>query len=101
MIRRVIIRPEAKRDLREAKDWYRSTSRELSNDFVRRVDDAIALARERPLAFQIGQRTFRRVLLHRFPYALFYHSGDDRIVVVAILHQARNPEILQSREVRS
>jgi plasmid stabilization system protein ParE len=98
MIRRVIIRPEAKRDLREAKAWYRNISRELGNDFVRRIDDAIALVQERPLAFQIVQRTFRRILLHRFPYALFYHASESRIVVVAVLHQARDPGVLESRE---
>ena len=98
MIPRVIIRPEAKRDLREAKKWYRNISRELGDDFVRRVDEAIALAKERPLAFQVVYRTFRRILLHRFPYALFYHAGEDRIVVVAVLHQARDPELLARRE---
>ncbi|HET8773460.1 MAG TPA: type II toxin-antitoxin system RelE/ParE family toxin [Thermoanaerobaculia bacterium] len=97
MIRRVIVRREAKQDLREAKAWYRGISRELGRNFVRRIDDAIALARERPLAFQIVHRTFRRILLHRFPYALFYHAGEDRIVVVAVLHQARDPEILETR----
>ena len=98
MIRKVIIRFEAKQDLREAKAWYGNISSELGRDFVRRIDDAIALALERPLAFQIVHRTFRRVLLHRFPYALFYHAGDDRIIVVAVLHQARDPEILDSRK---
>ena len=97
MTRRVIIRSEAKKDLREAKAWYRTISRELARDFVRRIDDAIALACERPLAFQVVHRTFRRILLHRFPYALFYHPGEDRIVVVAVLHQARDPEILETR----
>jgi plasmid stabilization system protein ParE len=98
MIRKVIIRPEARRDLREAKTWYRNISPELRDDFVRRVDDAITLAKERPLAFQTVHRTFRRILLHRFPYALFYHAGEDRIVVVGVLHQARDPETIQSRE---
>lgn len=98
MIRKVIIRPEAKLDLREAKTWYRNISRELRDDFVRRVDDAIALAKETPLAFPIVHRTFRRVLLHRFPYALFYHAGEDRVVVVGVLHQARDPETIESRE---
>ena len=73
MIRQAIIRRDAKRDLHEAKAWYRKIFRALAIDFVRRVDDAIALARERPLAFEVVHRTFRRVLLHRFPYALFYH----------------------------
>jgi len=62
------------------------------------VDDAIALAKERPLTFPIVHRTFRRILLHRFPYALFYHAGGDLIVVVGVLHQARDPETMPSRE---
>jgi len=98
MIRRVIIRAEAKRDLRDAKSWYQNISPDLKRDFVRRIDDAIALAQERPLAFQIVHRTFRRILIHRFPYALFYHASEDRIVVVAVLHQARDPELLEDRQ---
>ena len=98
MIRKVIIRREAKRDLSEARAWYRNISRELANDFVRRIDEAIALAQERPLAFQLVHRTFRRVLVHRFPYALFYHADETRIIVVAVLHQARDPETLESRQ---
>ena len=98
MTRRVIIRREAKRDLREAKTWYRDISRQLANDFIHRIDEAIALAQERPLAFQLVHRTFRRILVHRFPYALFYHADETRIVVVAVLHQARDPETLESRQ---
>lgn len=99
MIRKVIIRSEAKRDLREAKSWYQNISPELKRDFVRRIDDALTLAKDRPLAFQIVHRTFRRVLVHRFPYAVFYHVGDDRIIIVAVLHQARDPELLEQRHL--
>lgn len=98
MIRKIIVRPEASIDLREARNWYRNVSPELGSDFVRRVDDAIALVKERPEAFAIVHRTFRRILLHRFPYALFYHASEDRIVVVAVLHQARGPETIEARE---
>jgi len=77
--------------------WYRRISHELANDLVRRVDEAITLAIERPDAFQVVIRTFRRILLHRFPYALFSHADEHRIVVVAVLHQARDPEVLDSR----
>ena len=97
MTRSVIVRPEAKRDLREAKTWYGNISAELKADFVKKVDNAVALARERPLAYQIVLRTFRRVLIQRFPYALFFHADEDRIVVVAVLHQARDPELLDAR----
>lgn len=93
----VIIRPEAKQDIREARTWYQEISPEFGNAFLRRLDQAIALAQEHPLAFPLYRRAFRRVLLHRFPYAVFYHVGDQRIVIVAVLHQARDPEILAMR----
>lgn len=99
MMLRVIIRPEARRDLHAALVWYRQSSRELSVDFVQKVDDAIALIQNWPFAHPIVLRTFRRVLLQRFPYALFYHHDPDRIVVVAILHQARDPKVLASRKI--
>lgn len=95
MIERVIVRARAKRDIREASVWYRNISSDLGNDFLASVDDAISLARRHPLAFHLVHRTFRRVLLRRFPYALFYQLGDDRIIVVAVLHQARDPQVLR------
>lgn len=59
------------------------------------VDEAISLVQKQPLAFRLVHRTFRRVLLRRFPYALFYQFEEDRIVVVAVLHQARDPRVLR------
>ena len=97
MIETVIIRPLAKQDIREARKWYRRISALLAEDFLAAVDDAIRLVQERPFAFPIMHRSFRRILLRRFPYALFFHPEADRIVVVAILHQARDPNILAGR----
>jgi toxin ParE1/3/4 len=93
----VIVRPEAKGDIREARAWYHEISPEFANAFMGRLDQAIALAQEHPLAFPALHRKFRRVLLRRFPYAVFYQVGDQRIVIVAVLHQARGPEILATR----
>ena len=93
----VIIRPEVNQDIREARTWYQEISPEFGNAFVRRLDQAIALAQKHPLAFPLVRRTFRRVLLRRFPYAVFDHVGGQRIVIIAVLHQARDPEILATR----
>jgi toxin ParE1/3/4 len=95
MIKRIIVKPRATRHIREGRLWYGGISRELADDFLNSVDEAISLAQIHPLAFPIAHRTFRRVLLRRFPYALFYQFADDRIVVVAVLHQARDPRVLR------
>jgi len=97
MIERVIVRRLAKQDIREARTWYRKISPLLGEDFIAALNRAMAVIREHPLAFQVVHRTFRRILLHRFPYALFYHAEKERIVIVAVLHQSRDPETLEQR----
>jgi|ERR1041385_7204334 len=97
MIERVIVRRLAKQDIRQARSWYRKISQVLADDFLIELNRAIGVIREHPLAFQVVHRTFRRILLHRFPYALFYHAEEQRIVIAAVLHQARDPEILKER----
>jgi plasmid stabilization system protein ParE len=97
MTRRVIVRPQASADIRVARRWYRLISPQLATDFLDELHHSIAAARERPRSFPEVHRTFRRVLLHRFPYALFFEPREDEIIVVAVLHQARDPEVIARR----
>ena len=69
----------------------------LGEQFISAVDQAIILASNNPLAFQVLHRSVRRVLLRRFPYALFFAAEESRIVVLGVLHQARNPRVAQRR----
>jgi len=85
-----VVRAAAKRDIREARNWYLQISPELGESFIAAVDHAIALADERPQAFQTIYKSLRRVLLRRFQYAVFYTTRESRIVLVAVLHQARD-----------
>lgn len=96
-MRAVIVRPEAANDIRTAHAWYSEISAQFAATFIRRVDDAIERVRDWPLAYQVVRHTFRRVPLRRFPYALFYHADNDRVVIVAVLHQARDPQFIASR----
>ncbi|HEV8434774.1 MAG TPA: type II toxin-antitoxin system RelE/ParE family toxin [Thermoanaerobaculia bacterium] len=97
MTTRVIIRPEASADIRSARRWYRSISLQLAEDFLEELRRSIDAALERPRTFPVVYRTFRRVLLHRFPYALFFDTEEERITVVAVLHGARDPGLIRNR----
>jgi toxin ParE1/3/4 len=89
---RVIVRRDARRHIREAHRWYRNISKELGSDFLKAIDAAIFRAAEWPLAHPETVRSFRRILVRNFPYAVFYQVLPDRIVIVAALHQARDPK---------
>ncbi len=98
MSRELRVRVEAERDIRETHHWYRRISPALGDQFLEAVDQAISLAADNPLAFQVTHRSLRRVLLRRFPYALFFLTEESRIVVVGVLHQARPPRVAQERK---
>jgi toxin ParE1/3/4 len=77
-------------DLLAAHDWYEQRSPGLGKDFVRMIDaafDGIAL---QPTLFPPLHRGLRRVLIRRFPYAVFYRIDRDAIRVVAGLHSKMN-----------
>ena len=93
---RLIIRPRAETDLREARDWYESHRAGLGTEFIIQIETALqALVRD-PHRYTIYYRGFRRVFVRRFPYKLFYRLEGDRIIVFRILHAHRDhPRLLR------
>ena len=93
-----MIRPQAEADLEEAKSWYEERRAGLGTDLVVEVRGVIGRLRENPGRFPLYYRDFRRVLLRRFPYKVFYAVENDRIIVFRILHTKRNyPPLLPER----
>jgi plasmid stabilization system protein ParE len=52
---------------------------------------------ENPFKYQHLRSGIRRALLRRFPYAVYFAVEGDAIVVVAVLHAARDPAKWQRR----
>ena len=82
----LFLRPEAEQDLAAARDWYDQQRAGLGNEFL----DAIALAfrvlARDPELPRFYYLSFRRVMLRRFPYKIFYQVISDRIVIFRVLH---------------
>jgi len=87
----LIVRRRAEKQAAQARDWYESQLDGLGRRFVVELDHAIQKAHENPLHYQIVHRKIRRVLLRRFPYAVFFIEEPERVVVLAILHQYEDP----------
>lgn len=95
----VTVRPTsaACADLVAAHDWYEQRAPGLGKDFVRRVDDAFASIADHPELFPPTHRGLRRVLVRRFPYAVFYRIDAQAVRVIAVLHTAMNLHRLENR----
>lgn len=86
---RVIIRPAAEADLRDACSWYESQRTGLGDELLAEVDRAVQLLEEQPERRPVYYNGFRRLITRRFPYKIFYRVEDDRVIVFRILHAKR------------
>ncbi len=92
---RLVIRPRAEADLREARDWYESQRAGLGTEFVAETEATLHVLMRDPQRHPVYYRGFYRVLARRFPYKLFYRLEDDQIIVFRILHAHRDhPRLL-------
>jgi plasmid stabilization system protein ParE len=89
--------PAALADVEVAFRWYEAERTGLGEEFVGVVDAAIDRILEFPGACLIAHRDARRYLLERFPYCLYYRVEGDGVIVIALMHAARDPEHWQSR----
>ncbi|MEY4576794.1 MAG: hypothetical protein RL701_1497 [Pseudomonadota bacterium] len=92
-MRRVVVSPEAGLELRAAAIWYSEREPGLGEEFVLEVDSTIAslaAGAHRHPAWRPG-RPYCKVLVHRFPYVIFFEHDDQRVQVLAIAHRRRKP----------
>jgi len=87
------LRPEAEADLREAYRWYEERQAGLGEQFLLECDRSLALVQENPRIFPEIHHQVRRALVKRFPYGVFYIVETDEVIILAVLHQARSPEL--------
>ena len=88
---------EAKRDVREAKEWYAARKPLLDLEFRDELDQLTGRIRAFPKSYPIVYKDVRRANLRRFPYAVFYHRRGSDWFVLAVVHHARHPRHWQRR----
>jgi plasmid stabilization system protein ParE len=98
MTRRLIIGPDAQRDIEEAAFHYESQRPELGDRFLNEFDQLLERISSNPLQFPGVGRGVQRGLFHRFPYAVYFIAAREIITVLACLHQHRHPDTWKQRK---
>ena len=89
------LRPELVEDAHEAFVRYESAATGLGHELLRCYFAAVAVAQREPLLFRKVYRDFRRVLLDRFPYVLYFRIEQEIVVIFLLVHGARNPAMIR------
>jgi hypothetical protein len=95
--RKLTLIPEALVDVNEGNRWYESQSIGLGEEFLRALDLAFHRITTDPERYPIRIDPFRRILLSRFPYAVYFETEIETIYVHYVFHCAQNPLKLKER----
>jgi len=92
MVERVIYTPEAAFDIAESYAWYESREPGLGEEFLRCVEACVLRIQRHPHLYPVAVDDFRRALLRRFPFEIFYEPSDECITIYSVFHCSQDPE---------
>ncbi len=89
----LIFAPEAEQDLAEGYTWYEGRRTGLGEEFLSAVEACLAVIRRTPEIHSAVHENYRRGLVRRFPYAVFYEYEHVKgtVTVYGVFHTSRDP----------
>ena len=97
---RLVLWPDVEEEIAEAARWYELQQRGLGRRFLSAIRTVTSQLRRTPFHYQIVEEQVRRVLPHRFPYAVFYEIHGSEVVIIGCLHTSRDPHEWRRRITR-
>jgi len=91
------ILPEVEEDVMAGYAWYEGKSPGLGEEFLRIFYACAGELPRNPLLYPKVHNEFRRRLLRRFPYAIYFVVEGIQIVVFGLFHCARDPHTVKSK----
>jgi len=90
---------KAKLEIKKAKEWYENKSLGLGDIFAAEIEKAIDSLSSSKLDHKLVFSTHRRMLLHKFPYTIYYKRDETirKVSVVAVLHNKQSFDTLKNR----
>ena len=82
----------AAHDLANAMEYYETKSVGLGGDFLDEYERTISRICRFPEAWAPVSPNQRRCLMRRFPYAVFYSSAGEEIIVTGVADLRMDPE---------
>ena len=89
----VVYRRRVGRDLAGGYAWYNGQRDGLGEEFLGEVNATFDAIERYPEIFARVHGEVRRAVISRFPYAAFYQIETNRVVVLTVLHTARDPKV--------
>jgi toxin ParE1/3/4 len=84
-------------DIQTAYEFYEACQVGRGEVFMRHLDVAFGRLRTFPEISPLFHEPFRRLLLHGFPYGIFYAIEGRRIIVAGVMDLRQDPSTILKR----
>ncbi|MBI2848909.1 MAG: type II toxin-antitoxin system RelE/ParE family toxin [Chloroflexi bacterium] len=89
--------PNVEEDVIAGYAWYKAKTPRLGEEFLRMFYASASEIAQNPLLYPKVYGKFRRRLLRRFPYAIYFSIEDNEIIVFGLFHCARDPRTVRAK----
>jgi plasmid stabilization system protein ParE len=84
-------------DIQKAYEHYEDWQEGRGALFMRHLDVAFTQLRAFPEIAPVFHGSYRRLLVPRFPYGIFYTLESGRIIIGAVIYLRQDPEAIRGR----
>jgi len=95
---RIVFHAAAEKETEEVADYYGLQLPGLGAEFYHEPGAILDLLQPNPWMGAVYSGAYRRVLLQRFPFVVYYEVADNQTRIVAVAHQHRLPGYWKGRE---
>jgi toxin ParE1/3/4 len=93
----VVLLLSAERDLQEAYNWVEEHRREREEFFLQDVESRLEHLKKFPFIGPLYRGRYRRLLIPRYPFGIFYVAESNRIVIHAVPDLRQDPKRIRGR----
>lgn len=90
-MRHILFHHLARKEFLEARDYYDDLVFGLGKIFVTELEKSLNVIKTNPAAYPVINENIRKAVIIKFPYSILYRLEEDRIYVLAVMHQKRKP----------
>lgn len=77
--------------------WYEEHQVGLGDRFLESVESCLDLIMQDPERYAVVHQGYRRALVRRFPFAIFFESIEETVTIYSVFHCSRDPKEWRKR----
>jgi len=97
-MKKIVVHPAVLLEAAEARDYLNARMEGLGDDLISSFEEVMKRIEVMPETGGTVAHGVRRMLMRRFPYAVFYRIHTDRIHILSLAHHRCRPGYWMKRE---